>query len=222
MSDTASPLPWTETQWAELREAARQAANKSRVASTFLPLVGPLPPEQATVPANWMTAPLIEEEGAQRGEAKQRLEIRAGKTLHLVTIASNIYLRGSEVAEPGLDSAKAMVRRAAEVLGRLEDAVVFHGLPKEDDYPRHEEEPVVHPLIYTVSGGHDLTGLLQAPDTVFFDLFKREADHTQQYKDFKQRLDKLKEAKEKLRELKKGEQPPRRSRRPNRKWRPPV
>ena len=45
-----NPLPWTDRQWDELRAVALEAARKSRVASTFLPLVGPFPADQATVP----------------------------------------------------------------------------------------------------------------------------------------------------------------------------
>ena len=57
--------------------------------------------------------------------------MRAGRTLQLVTLSCNIYLRGSEIADPDLDAAKSMVRRAGEVLGRLEDAVIFYGLPPD-------------------------------------------------------------------------------------------
>ena len=43
MSDDASALPWTPQQWATLRGVIQEAARKSRVASTFLPIEkGPL------------------------------------------------------------------------------------------------------------------------------------------------------------------------------------
>ena len=48
-----------------------------------------------------------------------------------MTLPCNIYLRGSEISDPDLDAAKSMVRRAGEVLGRPEDALVFYGLPPE-------------------------------------------------------------------------------------------
>lgn len=154
----------------------QESARKSRVASTFLPLAGPVPRDQVTVPANWMTARRIDEDRA-RGEADERLVVRSGKTLHLVTIASNVYLRGSEAADPQLEAAKSMVRRAAEVLGRLEDAIVFNGVLRDlpsrstgEKFLPHPGDPsrsVVEPAIYTISGGRDLTGLLQAPDTFF-------------------------------------------------------
>jgi uncharacterized linocin/CFP29 family protein len=167
MADDASQLPWTSQQWADLRAAALDSAQSARVASTFLPLVGPLPPDQTTVPSNWMKTSSLSTR--QLGEAADRLEIRSGKTLHLVTISCNVYLRGAEVADPELSAAKAMVRRAAEVLGRLEDAIVFHGVPDadndEDRVPTFNGGAlVVQPLIYRITGGRDLTGLLQAPE----------------------------------------------------------
>jgi uncharacterized linocin/CFP29 family protein len=157
-----NPLPWTDRHWDELRAVALEAARKSRVASTFLPLVGPFPANQATVPSNWM-------EFIDRKDRRddRRLEVRAGKTLQLVTLACNIYLRGSEISDPDLDAAKSMVRRAGEVLGRLEDAVIFYGLPAEGDDRQFKGK--IQPKIYSISGGKDMTGLLQAPDTVYRD-----------------------------------------------------
>ena len=172
MSDDSSPLPWTTRQWDDLRAVALESARKSRVASTFLPLVGPLPADQATVPSNWMS----HNDDRQPGEPPLRLEVRAGKTLQLVTISCNVYLRGSEIADPDLDSAKSMVRRVGELLGRLEDAIIFHGIESDmrDFCPRNGARALVQPEIYTVSGGRDLTGLLQAPDTDFWDRSRRE------------------------------------------------
>ena len=157
-----NPLPWTDRHWDELRAVALEAARKSRVASTFLPLVGPFPADQATVPSNWVQipaqAPLV------AGQADNRLEVSAGRTLQLVTLACNLYLRGSEVSDPDLDAAKTMVRRAGEVLGRLEDAVVFRGVTPEGQ--PHFGTFTVEPPIYTITGGRNLTGLLQAADAL--------------------------------------------------------
>lgn len=186
MPDDVSQLPWTTQQWADLRAAALDAARNSRVASTFLPLVGPLPPDQTTVPANWMTVgpPTV----AQPGEAAGRLQVRSGKTLHLVTVSCNVHLRGADVADPHLAVAKGLVRRAAEVVGRLEDAIVFHGRPADGDIPRFNgRTPVVQPLIYQVTGGRDLTGLLQAPDTYFYSL----GENAEQRRGLRERLEGL-------------------------------
>jgi uncharacterized linocin/CFP29 family protein len=160
MADDCSPLHWTPQQWASLRAAAQEAARKSRVASTFLPLAGPVARDQTTVPSQWMKN--VDVRYRQRGEPEQRLEVRSGKTLQLVTISSPVYLRGADVQDPDLQVAKSMVRRAAEVLGRVEDAIVFNGLN-----PGPTLVNPVQPAIFTVSGGEDLTGLLEAPDTLW-------------------------------------------------------
>jgi hypothetical protein len=111
-----NPVPWTDRHWDELRAVALESARKSRVASTFLPLVGPLPSDQSTVASNWIRIP--QQAAIAAGQAGNRLEIQATRTLPLVTLACNLYLRGSELADPDLDAAKTMVRRAGEVLGR--------------------------------------------------------------------------------------------------------
>jgi uncharacterized linocin/CFP29 family protein len=164
MSDDLSPLHWTDQQWASLRAAVQESARKARVASSFLPLSGPLPPEQTTVPSQWMSESDVE--SRQRGESEKRLETVTGRTLHLTTIACNVYLRGSEVADPELGAAKSMLRRAAEVLARLEDAIVFNGLGDDPEgVPTWAEsgDPIVKPTIYRITGGRGHTGLLQAP-----------------------------------------------------------
>lgn len=165
MADDACPLPWTPQQWAALRAVVRDAARKSRVASTFLPLAGREGDGGSTVPSNWVDR--VRTNNREPGVARERLEIRAGKTLHLVTVSCNLYLRGSEVADPNLDAVKTLLRRAGEVIGRVEDAIVFRGLRKEEDVPRRGDdgtgEVIVKPEIYTVSGGRDFIGLVQSP-----------------------------------------------------------
>jgi uncharacterized linocin/CFP29 family protein len=169
MTDT-SPLPWNDQQWQSLRSVVQEAAKKARIASTFLPVCGAPSEDDATVPALWTQ---ITKPGT--GEAPERLQMLSGKTLHLITIASNVELSGSEVSDPDLAAAKSKLRRAAEVLGRLEDAIVFNGLPKADTFADllrlgADGFAKVQPQIYTVSGGSDFTGLLQAPDAFFEDI----------------------------------------------------
>ena len=38
-------VPWTEEQWARVNQAIQEEAQRARVAATFLPLYGPLPPD---------------------------------------------------------------------------------------------------------------------------------------------------------------------------------
>lgn len=155
MSDD-SRLPWTDEQWAMLQRIVLESARKARVASSFLSLVGPLPDGQASVPALGVVYKEIGR--TERGEAEQRLEIDDGKTLPLTRIACNVYLKTQQAEDPDLASAKQMLSRAADVIGRLEDAIVFNGQPGEDKPPTNTGDI---PKVYTVRGGGKHAGLLR-------------------------------------------------------------
>jgi hypothetical protein len=45
-----SQVPWTEEQWARVKQVIQEEASRARVAATFLPLYGPLPPDTDFVP----------------------------------------------------------------------------------------------------------------------------------------------------------------------------
>jgi uncharacterized linocin/CFP29 family protein len=155
MPDHVTRLPWTDEQWAMMQRIVQESARKARVASSFLPLVGPLPDGQASVPALRVVYQAIDR--SERGEAEQRLEIDDGKTLPLTRIACNVYLKTQQAEDPDLASAKQMLSRAADVIGRLEDAIVFNGQPGEDKPPANTGDI---PKVYTVRGGGKHAGLL--------------------------------------------------------------
>jgi uncharacterized linocin/CFP29 family protein len=157
VGDDGHRLPWTDEQWAAVQRMVQDAANRARVASSFLPLVGPLAPGQATVPALRMTDEPLDD---WRGLAKQRLEVDDGATLQLTTISCNVYLTTLEAEDPELAAAHQMLGRAADIIGRLEDAIVFNGQSVANDPPRFAGTPVVVPEIYTVRG-HHAHGLLK-------------------------------------------------------------
>jgi hypothetical protein len=97
----------------------------------------------------------------ERGEAEQRLEIDDAKTLPLTRIACNVYLKTQQAEDPDFASAKQMLSRAADVIGRLEDAIVFNGQPDADQPPSYTRGI---PKVYTVRGGGKHHGLLSAAD----------------------------------------------------------
>ncbi len=156
-----SRLPWTDEQWAMAQRIVQESARKARVASSFLPLVGPLPDGQASVPALEMTYQEINP--PQPYEAAERLRVEASKTLPLTRIACNVYLKAQQVEDPELGAARQMLSRAADVIGRLEDAIVFNGQPGEGQPPPDIDGI---PEIYTVRGGQKQDGLLDGEDQV--------------------------------------------------------
>ena len=155
-------LPWTDEQWATMQRTVQDSARKARVAASFLPLVGPLPAGQASVPALPMTQhPLA----GHYGEAPERLEVDDGQTLRLTTIACEVYLKTQQAEDPELAAACQMLGRAADVIGRLEDAIVFNG-QRPNEAPHIDGQPI-RPAIYTVRNGQQHAGLVTGdPDEV--------------------------------------------------------
>ena len=56
------------------------------------------------------------------------LRIEDRDTIRLATLQVNVPVRSAQMADPELTSVLALFRRAANVIARLEDAVVFRGL----------------------------------------------------------------------------------------------
>ena len=148
-------LPWTDEQWATVQRTVQDSVRKARVAGSFLPLVGPLPAGQASVPALPMGQPRLKR---YRGEARRRLEVDDGETLRLTTIACEVYLKTQQAEDPELSAACQMLGRAADLIGRLEDAIVFNGQPGPNQAPLIDGKPV-QPPVSTVRNGQQHDGL---------------------------------------------------------------
>jgi uncharacterized linocin/CFP29 family protein len=112
-------VPWTDEQWARVNQVIHEEASRARVAATFLPLVGPLPGG-----TDFVRAEII--------PTDKPLRIQDRDTIQLATLQVKVELRGAQIADPEMRSVLAMFRRAANVLARLEDAVVFWGLDAPD------------------------------------------------------------------------------------------
>jgi uncharacterized linocin/CFP29 family protein len=151
-------VPWTDEQWARVNQVIQEEASRARVAATFLPLVGPLPPD-----SDFVRAQII--------PPNAPLTINDRGTIQLATLQVKVRVRSAQMADPEMASVLALFRRAAYVLARLEDAVVFRGLKDKVRAPG-EFEPVGGvnnlPTIYEVQGGQKLGGLwapvIYAPD----------------------------------------------------------
>ena len=159
-------LPWTEDQWAMIQQEAQRGARRARVASSFLPLSGPFGDPHTTVPA------LVLKEGARAehlgavGRSASRLEVDDSEVLKVTTLAVDLHLTSAQVEDPELVVVRSMVARAADVVGRLEDAIVFNGQPEPGAAPSWVEPDGSHrsvrPEVFTVSGGQRNGGLLGA------------------------------------------------------------
>jgi Encapsulating protein for peroxidase len=108
-------VPWTDEQWARVNQVIQEEAGRARLAASFLPLFGPLEASADFVRAE--TIPF-----------DPPLGIQDRNTIQLATLQVKVSLRGAQLADPELRSALAVFRRAANVLGRLEDTIIFTGL----------------------------------------------------------------------------------------------
>lgn len=157
MADSNMQLQWTDEQWNRVRQVVYEEARRARVAGNVLPLYGPLEPEARFVSANVVVEP---DPNGING-----FTVRDTDTLKLSTLQVKVYLRGAQVADPELTSALSAFRRAANVLARLEDDIIFNGQegegkgPKQAGQPRSLDEP------WEVVGGQETDGLLQSPAT---------------------------------------------------------
>ena len=145
MSDTGICL--TDQQWQQIQQTVHDEAHKARVAARFLPLYGPLPLDAETVPAQDLKA--------EDHEHHWRLHIDESATLRITTIAVNVHLNSQQMAQPDLMSELTLFRRAANIIARVEDAMIFQGA---------EGKSVVHPPVYKVTGGTPERGLLVPPE----------------------------------------------------------
>jgi uncharacterized linocin/CFP29 family protein len=162
MTTTANDpqAPWTEEQSARVNQVIQEEVSRARVAATFLPLYGPLPPdtdfvrrEAIVYPPHFPTPP------------PQQLAIRDRETIQLARLQVKVPLRGPQVADSEMRSVLALFRRAANVLARLEDAVIFRGLTQAE--PPAPETTFTPPAaanlplpIWEIGGGELSDGLL--------------------------------------------------------------
>jgi uncharacterized linocin/CFP29 family protein len=149
---TDPQVPWTDEQWARLNQVIQEEATRARVAATLLPLIGPLPAD-----TDFVRAEII--------PANAPLRINDRNTIQLATLQVRVEVRGAQMADPEMVSVLALFRRAANVLARLEDAVVFRGLaPAEGTTGIVPHGGVAGlPLIWEIHGGQETPGLWGPP-----------------------------------------------------------
>jgi uncharacterized linocin/CFP29 family protein len=87
------------------------------VAARFLPLYGPLPAD-----TDYVSKDRVD-------ESANPLTIDDTTTIPVPTLQVKVTVRGAQMADPELTSVLQLFRRAANMLARLEDALVFRGKP---------------------------------------------------------------------------------------------
>ena len=122
----------TDDQWNRIRQIVHDEALRARVAASFLPLYGPLPGDATTVPMDLLSQPRTRR---PRNLGGQRLR-RAPPSDRGV----NVFVKNHMLADPELAAASIMFKRAANIIARVEDAIIFRG--------RHAPLPLIRPLLF--------------------------------------------------------------------------
>jgi uncharacterized linocin/CFP29 family protein len=114
---------WTEDHWNRIVGVITEEAQRARVAAQMLPVVGPEDPTAVAFSDFLINA--IPNVGPG-GVPPQRLDTNNVPAHPFTTIAVQVQLTSAEVADNNLEAALIKFRRAANILARLEDAVVFN------------------------------------------------------------------------------------------------
>jgi uncharacterized linocin/CFP29 family protein len=121
MEDRNAQVGWSDTQWSWIRQAIGEEVNKARVAGSFLPVYGPLPSSTQVVPSERMD--------------ERRGTVDDVSTTRIVEVSVEIDLTQPQVREEELSSALLLFRRAANIIARMEDWIIFNGVPDEGRQP---------------------------------------------------------------------------------------
>jgi uncharacterized linocin/CFP29 family protein len=162
MDPALEQLGWTDDQWNRICTTVTEEAQRARVAAQFLPLVGPEDPSTVAVPAYRLEY----EPPGPPPPPLQRMEVSSNPTIYLTRISVLVEIRPREAADPALAAALTMFRRAANVIARAEDALVFNG---RTTGPRGTISNVdILPPIFAINRipAPDVAGLLAAAPTI--------------------------------------------------------
>lgn len=144
MSDLGPAL--TDDQWNRIREIVHDQALRARVAASFLPLYGPLPGDTTAVPRNLLTQPGPGAHGS--------LEVNDSDTIRLASVAVNVALKNHMLADTELGAASILFRRAANIIARVEDAIIFRG-----KIGSNVPGTGTLPPVFTLTGANNYQGL---------------------------------------------------------------
>jgi uncharacterized linocin/CFP29 family protein len=120
MDERNAQVGWTEAQWNRVCEEVLRAWQRVRVAGSFLPAYGPLPPSTQVVPSE-----IFNPDGTIDDKA----------TAVVLEIALPVTLTRQQVGEEDLSSALLQFRRRATQVGQLEDWYIFNGTSPSHGFP---------------------------------------------------------------------------------------
>ena len=141
------------------------AASAADVASASPNIAAAIGRYNAAVAAGNFRAAAAAQEDIDKGLAKvgrRQLTIDDRDTIRLATLQVRVPIRNAQMADLEMTSVLAIFRRAANVVARLEDAVVFRGLAPSATVPGGFAPPsgvVGLPGIWQITGAQTASGL---------------------------------------------------------------
>jgi uncharacterized linocin/CFP29 family protein len=141
-------VDWSNEQWGRIKQVVLDEATKVSVAGSFLPCCGPLERSATVVRAEQLTDDLP-------------IRVDDVETIKLCTLTVLVQLKHQQLAEENLTGAFSAFRRAANLLARAEDAIIFNGLSKADP-GRPALNSIKVPTQCNVTGGQKILGLVEA------------------------------------------------------------
>lgn len=137
MATRNTELSVSAEQMARITKCVEEEARKARVAETFLPTVEVDSAAVAVPNYQLRVAPIVRppgagnlvNAGAPAPVNDPRIVIDHTPNVPITTFAVNVSLAAGELWEPGLGAALSKFRRAAAIVARAEDALLFNGQP---------------------------------------------------------------------------------------------
>ena len=144
---------WSESQWNRIVSVVNEEVQRARIATQILPVIGP---EDRTA-VSFSDFRMTFGNSNLPPPPPQRLDVSSVPDHPLTTIQVPVQLSSSEMGDAALEAALVKFRRAANIVARIEDAVVFTDRPIPGP-------PLVGvagiPLVYRVTGGGPRPGQL--------------------------------------------------------------
>ncbi|MGR3275430.1 encapsulin [Acaryochloris marina NIES-2412] len=153
-----SQIDWTSEQWDQIQQVVADEVRKVSVAGSFLACCGPLERSTTVVRSQRLSDQAVPTTPNQ----PVAITVDDVETLHLWTLAVHVELRQRQLAEEHLTGAISAFRRAANLLVRAEDAIIFNNVrpSQPPSSPPVFNNPHGIPPQCSVSGGDNVDGLV--------------------------------------------------------------
>jgi uncharacterized linocin/CFP29 family protein len=155
MDRYSAEVGWSEEQCNRVAKVVQAEAQKARVAAQFLPTNPVSDVTALAVPSRTLSYPKND-----FPPPKKLMTVDNMPNTVLTSIAVNVRFTSQEMADLEQSSALIEFRRAANIIARLEDALIFRG---QEDAGKAPPGTKGVPEVYTVGGGANQPGLFSKP-----------------------------------------------------------